>query len=68
MFGIAETHDNISHPHAIKILNNFQGFTKISLRQMEDNEWITLDGQEWALTQKGFEEASTMFDKKEVNN
>jgi manganese/zinc/iron transport system permease protein len=68
MFGIAETHDNISHPHAIKILNNFQGFTKISLRQMEENEWITLDGQEWALTQKGFEEASTMFDKKEDNN
>ncbi|MFT5985656.1 MAG: manganese/zinc/iron transport system permease protein, partial [Planctomycetota bacterium] len=55
MFGIAETHDNISHPHAIKILNNFQGFTKISLRQMEENEWITLDGQKWALTQKGFE-------------
>ncbi|MFT5078149.1 MAG: manganese/zinc/iron transport system permease protein [Patiriisocius sp.] len=68
MFGIAETHDNISHPHAIKILNNFQGFTKISLRQMEENEWITLDGQKWALTQKGFEEARTMFDKKEENN
>jgi manganese/zinc/iron transport system permease protein len=68
MFGIAETHDNISHPHAIKILNNFQGFTKISLGQMEENEWITLDGQKWALTQKGFEEARTMFDKKEENN
>jgi manganese/zinc/iron transport system permease protein len=35
---------------------------------MEENEWITLDGQKWALTQKGFEEARTMFDKKEENN
>lgn len=64
MFGIAETHDDISHPHAIKILNNFQGFTKSSLRKMEEREWITLSGQEWALTQKGFTEAQTMFDNK----
>ena len=28
MYHIAETHENISHPHAIKILNNFQGLYK----------------------------------------
>ncbi|EDM45458.1 hypothetical protein SCB49_06612 [unidentified eubacterium SCB49] len=67
MFGIAETHENISHPHAIKILNNFQGFAKTSLRALEEKEWITLDKQSWALTKKGFEEAQTMFDKKDDN-
>ncbi|MGJ8665468.1 MAG: metal ABC transporter permease [Patiriisocius sp.] len=61
MFGIAQTHENISHPHAIKILNNFQGFTKKSLREMEENEWIILDKQNWAMTEKGFEEASNLY-------
>ncbi len=28
MHHIAETHEDISHPHAIKLLNNFQGYTK----------------------------------------
>ncbi|MCL4147287.1 UNVERIFIED_CONTAM: hypothetical protein GTU68_029494 [Idotea baltica] len=31
MYDIAKTHNNKSHPHAIKILNNFQGFTRKSL-------------------------------------
>lgn len=63
MFGIAKTHDNVSHPHAIKILNNFQGFTKGTLRKIEEKEWITINGQEWALTEKGFSEAENMFNK-----
>ncbi|GEQ84756.1 zinc ABC transporter permease [Patiriisocius marinistellae] len=68
MFGIAQTHENISHPHAIKILNNFQGFTKKSLREMEEKEWITLNKQEWAMTEKGFNEAENLFNKQlEVN-
>ncbi len=67
MFGIAETHADISHPHAIKILNNFQGFAKTSLRELEEKEWITLNKQEWALTEKGFVAAKTMFETKEDN-
>ncbi|MCW9036618.1 MULTISPECIES: metal ABC transporter permease [Altibacter] len=63
MYGIAKTHDNISHPHAIRILNNFQGFTKKSLQQMEDKEWITINGQQWALTSKGFNEAMNLYNK-----
>ena len=27
MYSIAKNHEDISHPHAVKILNNFQGFT-----------------------------------------
>lgn len=65
MFGIAQTHENIAHPHAIKILNNFQGFTKKSLKRLEENEWITLSKNKWAMTQKGYDEALTMFDTTE---
>ncbi|GER58780.1 metal ABC transporter permease [Patiriisocius marinus] len=63
MFGIAKTHENVSHPHSIKILNNFQGFTKKTIREIEEKKWITITGQEWALTQKGFDEAENMFNK-----
>lgn len=64
MYGIAQDHEDISHPHAIRILNNFQGFTKKSLQQMEDKDWIHLSGQQWALTQRGFEEAKNLFSQK----
>ncbi|PKA82834.1 manganese/zinc/iron transport system permease protein [Ulvibacter sp. MAR_2010_11] len=61
MYGIARDHENISHPHAIRILNNFQGFTRKSLKQMEDKEWITLEGQQWAMTENGFEAAKNLY-------
>ncbi|MEZ4857234.1 MAG: metal ABC transporter permease [Flavobacteriaceae bacterium] len=63
MYGIAKTHENISHPHAIRILNNFQGFTKSSLRAMEEKDWIQLKGQDWSLTPIGFEEAKNLFNQ-----
>lgn len=68
MFGIAQTHDDISRPHAIKILNNFQGFTKKSLREMEEKQWVRINGQEWSMTQKGFEEAANLYNKQPENN
>ncbi len=61
MYGIVKDHENISHPHAIRILNNFQGFTKKSLQRLEDKEWITLTGQQWAMTERGFEEAKNLY-------
>ncbi|MFT5102507.1 MAG: manganese/zinc/iron transport system permease protein [Candidatus Latescibacterota bacterium] len=61
MYGIAKNHDNISHPHAIKILNNFQGFTRRSLKELEEKEWITIVNQQWALTQDGYQEAQSLF-------
>ena len=67
MFGIAKTHENVSHPHSIKILNNFQGFTKKTIREIEEKQWITITGQEWALTQKGFDEAENMFNNNNDN-
>src|SRR5690606_13562211 len=34
MYHIAKTHENISHPHTIKILNNFQGYTRKTLQKL----------------------------------
>ncbi len=63
MYDIAKDHENISHPHAIRILNDFQGFTKGSLKKLENQGWISLDGPEWALTPKGFNKAAEMYNQ-----
>ncbi|WP_432412401.1 metal ABC transporter permease [Rasiella sp. SM2506] len=63
MYDVVKTHKDISHPHAIRILNNFQGFTKKSLQQLEEKEWITLSGQEWSLTQEGFIKAENLYNQ-----
>ena len=63
MHTIAKTHENISHPHAIKILNNFQGFTKSTLKKLEDKHYVTLDGNMWSLTEEGFDKAANLYNK-----
>lgn len=63
MFHIAETHEDISHPHAIKILNNFQGFTRRTLKKLEEKDYVTLQGTMWSLTQKGFDKASNLYNQ-----
>jgi manganese/zinc/iron transport system permease protein len=63
MYGIAKTHENISHPHAIRILNNFQGFTRKTLQKLEDREWIEVSNQQWSLTNKGFVEAENLYNQ-----
>ena len=68
MYGIAKTHEDFSHPHAIRILNNFQGFSKNSLGRLEEKEWIHINGQEWSLTQKGFKEAEGLYNQQSNND
>ena len=63
MYDIAKEHDNISHPHAIRILNDFQGYTKGSLQKLEQDGFINLEGQDWAITQKGFKKAAEMYNQ-----
>lgn len=63
MYHIAESHDNISHPHTIKILNNFHGFTRKTLQKLVDKDYVTIDGSMWSLTQKGFETASNLYNQ-----
>lgn len=63
MYHIARDHEEISHPHAIKILNNFHGFSRKSLTKLEEQQFIKLNGKEWALTKKGYNEAEAMYNK-----
>ena len=68
MYNIVKKHDDISRPHAILILNNFQGFTRSSLSQMEEKDWITVKGQNWSMTQDGFETAANLYDANKIGH
>ncbi len=63
MHHIAKNHENISHPHTIKILNNFHGFTRKTLQKLVDKNYVILDGTMWSLTQKGFDTASNLYNQ-----
>jgi manganese/zinc/iron transport system permease protein len=63
MHEIAETHENISHPHTIKILNNFHGFTKKTLQKLVEKNYVTLDKNMWSLTEIGFKTASNLYNQ-----
>lgn len=63
MYNIAETHDDISHPHAIKILNNFQGYTKGTLQKLVEKDYVSLQGNMWSLTDEGFKTASNLYNQ-----
>lgn len=68
MHQIAKTHDNIAHPHAIKLLNNFQGFTRKTLQKLVENNYVTLKGNMWSLTETGFETAANLYTKKSIED
>lgn len=63
MYGIAKTHKNISHPHAIRILNSFQGFSKRSLQELVDLNYVQINGQQWSMTQEGYKKAENLYDQ-----
>lgn len=63
MYHIAETHENISHPHKIKLLNNFQGYTKSTLQKLVDKHYVELNGSMWNLTETGFKTAANLYTK-----
>ena len=63
MYNIAKDHEDISHPHAIKILNNFQGFTKKSLQKLEDKDYVKIQGNMWSLTPSGFKTAANLYNQ-----
>lgn len=63
MYEIAKTHENISHPHAIKILNGFQGFSKRSLQELVDLNYVQIDGQQWSMTQEGYKTAANLYNQ-----
>ncbi|WP_299606711.1 metal ABC transporter permease [uncultured Aquimarina sp.] len=63
MYNIAKDHEDISHPHAIKILNNFQGFTKRSLQKLENKNLVKIEGNMWSLTTSGYETAANLYNQ-----
>lgn len=63
MYHIVEDHEDASHPHAIKILNNFQGYSRKGLRQLVNKNYVTLQGEMWSLTPEGVEAATTMYNQ-----
>ncbi|MCF6350892.1 MAG: metal ABC transporter permease [Flavobacteriaceae bacterium] len=63
MYGIAKTHENISHPHTIKILNNFHGFTKKTLQKLVEKKYVYIVKNMWSLTEKGFKVASNLYNQ-----
>ncbi|WP_108866310.1 metal ABC transporter permease [Aquimarina aquimarini] len=63
MYDIASTHEDISHPHAIKILNNFQGFTRKSLQKLEDKDYVKIQGNMWHMTESGYHTASNLYNQ-----
>ena len=68
MYNIVESHEHISHPHAIKILNNFQGYTKSTLQKLVSKNYVTINGNMWSLTENGFKVASNLYNQQIENN
>ncbi|WP_394747741.1 metal ABC transporter permease [Spongiimicrobium salis] len=68
MHEIAKNHEDISHPHAVKILNNFQGYTKRSLKRLESREYIIVNGAMWSMTQAGYDKAANLYNQQEESN
>ena len=63
MYDLAKTHENIEHPHTIKILNNFQGFTKKTLHKLVEKNYVTINGDMWSLTKEGYQSASNLYNQ-----
>lgn len=63
MFQIVKTHKDISHPHTINILNNFQGFTKKTLKKLEDKKYIKVNGQMWSMTDEGYHFSANLYNQ-----
>ena len=68
MFEIAKGHENISHPHAVKILNNFHGYTRKSLEKLVRKEYINVTGSMWSMTSKGYHFAANLYNQQGNEN
>ena len=68
MYNIVEDHHNISHPHAIKILNDFQGYSRRGLQQLISKNYVTVQGNMWSLTPEGVNAAINMYNQNGIND
>ncbi|MDT7827524.1 metal ABC transporter permease [Pricia sp. S334] len=68
MYRIVKEHEDITRPHAIRILNNFQGFTRKTLNKLEEKDFVRIEGNQWSMTQKGFDEAESMYNPSDTEH
>lgn len=68
MYRIAQNHRNISHPHKIKILNNFQGYTRGTLQKLVKKNYVKIKGNMWSLTKEGYNTASNLYNQQPKPN
>jgi len=61
MYNLVKDHEDVSHPHKIQLLNNFQGYTKKSLKRLQSEDLILLTKSDWSLTEKGFHTAKNLY-------
>ncbi len=57
MYEIASAHEEFNHPHSISILNDFRGYSKKCLRELEARNLIVLQDNTWMLTREGYTKA-----------
>ena len=63
MFDLVKTHEDKSHPHAVKILNNFQGYTRGTLKKLEEKKYIKVEGRMWSMTEEGYHFAGNLYNQ-----
>ena len=63
MYDIVQGHNDLTHPHSVKILNDFQGFEKKCLSQLESEQLINLNDDKWILTPKGYNKAQEVLNQ-----
>ncbi len=68
MYEIAQTHEDISHPHQIAILNDFQGYSVKALKELEEQKLIKLNGKLWNMTKDGYHKAAQLFNQNTIAN
>lgn len=64
MYQIAQTHEDISHPHSLKLLNDFRGYSSASLKSLTEKGWVKTESGNWHLTPSGYDYAKNMFQTK----
>ena len=63
MHNIVEDHKDFSHPHAVKILNNFQGYSRKGLQKLVEKNYVIVQGNMWSMTPEGFTAANNLYNQ-----
>ncbi len=62
MYKIARTHAQTSHPHHVKLLNSFQGYSSGAIKKLTKKGWVETSGKMWWLTEVGYSHAQKIFE------